>query len=271
MFDKNTLRSREQAALHIGAKASQLLLKKLGKFKKLYTKKDHSLVTEVDRASERLILNFLRKSFPQDSFRGEESGTFLDPNAQFCWHIDPLDGTTNFVHGLPLFCVSIGLEWIPQQKPVLGAIFVPTTGDCFFASYGKGAFQNKKRIHVSNTSRLQDALLCTGFSASRKSYFEQDMNALKALTKKAHGIRRTGTAALDLCYVAAGVFDGFWESGLSSWDVIAGLTLIAEAGGEISQFNGKKFHVESPTLLTSNGRLHRQILTTLKQNFSTLN
>lgn len=250
--------------------AGKLIRKKFGKFESLSLKRDSSLVTEVDQNSERIIVGRLKNSFPFDDFIGEETG--LSASAQrsprgevpFRWYIDPLDGTTNFVHKFPIFCVSIGLEF-EESLPVLGVIHQPITGDLFTAYLGGGAFRNKRRMSVSGTTKLENALLTTGFSLKWDRYLQDEVSSFSRISRKIRGVRRTGSAALDLSYVATGQFDGFWERGLSAWDVAAGLAILLEAGGKFTQIDGKPYRLgQDQTLIASNGKLHSRLVATLR-------
>lgn len=250
------------AALQAGA----IIKRKFGKFRNLTLKPDASLVTEVDKQSEKAVIGVLKKRFPRDQIVGEESGLTKSADlhlpSSFRWHIDPLDGTTNFVHGFPMFCVSIGLEH-ENQGPVLGVIYHPLTEDLYTTYRGAGAFRNKKRISVSKTPKLNKALLSTGFSISKEHSFDQEIAAFGRLTRASYAIRRTGSAALDLTMVATGQFDGFWERGLHSWDVTAALALLIEAGGHYSQFDGKEYRIGDQTLVASNRKIHQEFTTAI--------
>jgi myo-inositol-1(or 4)-monophosphatase len=261
---KTALPVAREAALQAGA----LIKRKFGKFGRLEHKKDSSLVTEVDKGSEKLILRALKKKFPNDHFEAEETGSTASKNqSPFRWHIDPLDGTSNFVHGFPFFCVSIGLEYVgidfEVSEPVLGVIYQPITETLYSAHKGGGAFQNKKRIAVSKVTKLSDALLCTGFSFKRDEIFENEMNSFAGMVAKSHAIRRTGSAALDLTFVATGQFDGFWERSLNTWDVAAGLALVSEAGGTFTGIDGQPFRLGDQTIAASNTKVHREFIAAL--------
>ncbi len=259
-----SLEKKLAAALPIACNAAisggEFLAKKFGKIRNLETKADTSLVSEADKGSEKLVLGAIRKKFPGDTIIGEETGlTEGDAGNGFRWHIDPLDGTTNYVHGFPFFCVSIGLEF-ERRELVLGVIYQPITQTLYCARRGKGAFRNKKRMRVSKTRRLENALLSTGFSMRRRQLFKSEMAAFERLTAASHAVRRTGSAALDLVHVATGQFDGFWEQGLKTWDTAAGLTLIAEAGGAFSRLDGRNFRLGDDSVLASNGLIHQEMV-----------
>lgn len=241
--------------------ASPFLKRKFGKVKKLSIKENAGLVTEADHGSEKIILKILKKKFPKDHFTAEETGhSTHKSSSSFRWHIDPLDGTTNFVHGFPFFCISIGLVF-EDRDFVLGVIHQPSTGDTFTGYKAGGAFKNGKRISVSKVPEVSQALLTTGFSYRREEHLAKEMQTFAKITHKSRGIRRTGSAALDLTFIATGQFDGFWERGLSSWDVAAGLALISEAGGKFSTFSGTPFRIlESEELVASNGLIHKEMI-----------
>lgn len=246
-------------AIGAAMKAGELIRRKFGKFRSLTIKSDDSLVTEVDRASEKIVVGALRGKFKHHTIIGEESGAAVQLGSSFRWHIDPLDGTTNFVHGFPMFCVSIGLEF-ENLGPVLGVIYHPITNELYTAARGGGAYRNKKRIHSSPTPKLSQALLSTGFSMDKDIHFDQEIATFGRMSRDSYAIRRTGSAALDLTYVATGQFDGFWERGLHTWDVTAALCLIAEAGGAFSQMDGKPYRVGDETVLATNGKIHKEIV-----------
>lgn len=244
----------------------ELIARKFGRFRQLTHKPDTSLVTEVDKASEKLVLGRLRKAFSNDTIIAEETGLSSGrQQSEFRWHVDPLDGTTNFVHGFPFFCVSIGLEF-EQRDLVLGVIYQPITKELYTASAGSGAFKNRKRLHVSKTSKLAESLLSTGFSMRRDTFYEDEIRSFTRITATAHAVRRTGSAALDIAHVATGQFDGFWERGLSSWDMAAGLALVQEAGGAFSRMDGKPFRIGETSLLASNGLIHKEIIAAARGN-----
>lgn len=245
------------AALEAGA----FIKSKFGRFRQLSEKPDASLVTEVDKRSEKIVLRHLRKAFPGDEIVAEETGLCRGKvgSSQFRWHVDPLDGTTNFVHGFPFFCVSIGLEH-EDSDFVLGVIYQPLTGDLYSGHRYAGAYKNKKRIHVSGTSKLAHCLLSTGFSMRKESHFKDEIATFTQITRLSHAVRRTGSAALDLAHVATGQFDGFWERGLSSWDMAAALALITEAGGTFSRMDGKTFRLGDESILASNGKIHSELV-----------
>jgi myo-inositol-1(or 4)-monophosphatase len=198
-------------------------------------KAQNDFVSEVDRAAEQAIIEVLKDAYPQHSILAEESG-LTDTQSEYQWIIDPLDGTTNFLHGFPQYCVSIALS----VKGVVnhGVIFDPTRNDLFTASKGGGAFLNERRIRVSKTLQLKDSLVGTGFPYKEFANFDRYAAMFKEVTQKCSGVRRPGAAALDLAYLACGRYDGFWEAGLSPWDIAAGSLMVKEAGGLITDFTG---------------------------------
>ena len=226
-------------------------------------RKGHNdFVSDVDRAAENTIIATIRESYPQHSILAEESGVSVGSTAsvesEYQWIIDPLDGTTNFLHGFPQFCVSIALS----VKGVVShaCIFDPTRNDLFTASRGGGAFLNERRIRVSKVINLKDGLIGTGFPYKEFEKFDKYLGMFKEITQKSAGVRRPGAAALDLAYVACGRFDGFWEMGLSPWDVAAGGLLILEAGGLITDFNGDGDYLHAGTVVAGTPKLFPQLL-----------
>lgn len=222
-----------------------------------------NIVTEIDMASERKIVGLIRKSFPDHRILTEESQPITSASP-YRWIIDPLDGTTNFAHRLPLCCVSIAVEF--NEKVILGGIYNPFMGELFFAESGKGAFLNGKRIRVSKMKDLLSSLLVTGFPYDRREKAAYYLKFFQGMMEKSQGLRRLGAAALDLAYVANGQFEAFWELNLKPWDIAAGILLVEEAGGKVSDFQGKPLNVNEPRqLLTSNGQVHSQIISVFKK------
>ncbi len=219
-----------------------------------------SLVTQTDREAERIIIGLIRQSFPDHAILAEESlGSGTSPHR---WVIDPLDGTTNFAHTYPVCCVSIAYEYEGQVQ--IGGIFDPFRDELFFASKGGGAFLNEEQIHVSKTPRLTEALLSTGFPYDRKKNIDMYVAPVRDFLMHIHGIRRTGSAALDMCYVASGRFDGYFESKLSPWDIAAAGLIVVEAGGRLSNYAGKPFTLTGSQTVASNGLIHDAMLEVLK-------
>jgi myo-inositol-1(or 4)-monophosphatase len=225
------------------------------------TKRQNDFVSEVDHAAEDAIISTLREAYPDHGFLGEESG-YKDREAEYLWIIDPLDGTTNFLHGVPQYCVSIGC----QQKGVLrhGVVLDPNRNELFTASKGAGAFLNDRRIRVSGVDKLEAALMGTGFPYREVGQLDDYMRMMKNMIMSTSGIRRPGAAALDLAWVAAGRFDGFWEMGLSPWDMAAGSLLVREAGGLVGDFAGEERFMDSGRIVASNGKIFAAILKALQ-------
>jgi len=212
------------------------------------------LVTSVDRESERKIVEVIRRNFPDHSLLAEEETDYQGTQNNYRWIIDPLDGTTNFAHSYPQFCVSIALEY--DGEVILGLVYDPLRRECFRALKGQGASLNGSPIRVSPAAQLDHALLATGFPYDRRDNADYYLTFFKAFLTRSQGIRRAGAAALDLCYLACGRIDGFWELKLRPWDVAAGALIVAEAGGKLSDFSGNKFSIWGDQTLASNGTIH---------------
>ena len=229
------------------------------------TKGEFDLVTEADRASEKLIVERLRSHFPSHAIVAEEGGGH-ESSSEYRWFVDPLDGTTNFAHSFPMFCVSIGLERAGEL--IAGVVYDPIRQESFTAERGAGAFLNNHRIRVSAAARLTDSLASTGFP-SRKRHHNINIHFYYQLAMASHGVRRTGSAALDLAFVASGRLDFFWEFGLKPWDMAAGVLLVQEAGGRVSEMTGAPLSVTaSDHLLADNGVLHDEILAAFAEIFA---
>jgi myo-inositol-1(or 4)-monophosphatase len=236
-------------------------------------KGDVDLVTEADRASEKQIVERLRAVFPGHGIYGEE-GTRSGMASEYRWYVDPLDGTTNFAHGFPVFCVSMGLE---RRAPGLAAdadgeliaavIYDPMRDELFTAEAGQGAYLNGRRIHVSRTPQLAEALLATGFP-SQKRHASPNIHFYQQFTLRSHGLRRPGSAALDLAYTAAGRLDGYWEFKLNPWDTAAGVLLVREAGGTVTHFDGGSFTLDSREVLATNGHLRDEMIALFNDMFA---
>ena len=249
-------------AIQTARDAGRLLAERFGRKIEISNKSEIDLVTESDLASERLIIDRIKTYYPRHSILAEESGA-SNPNedqSAWRWIIDPLDGTTNYAHGYPCFCVSIALE--NQGRLEIGVVYDPIRDEMFSAERGQGASLNGRHIAVSQTRSLGSALLCTGFPydvRERNEFARHFANFIM----HAQGVRRDGAAALDLAYVAAGRFDGFWEEGLKPWDVAAGALLIEEAGGRISKYRGEPLDIYSPPVVASNGLIHKEMMQVL--------
>lgn len=222
------------------------------------------LVTEADRASEQLIVSRLRSAWPDHDIVGEE-GTRDTHGGGYRWYVDPLDGTTNFAHGYPVFCVSMGLEF--EGEIIAGVLYDPTRNELFAAEKGSGATLNGKPIHVSTTTTLAESILGTGFP-SFKRHKNPNIHFYYQITLRSHGIRRAGSAALDLANVAAGRYDGFWEFNLNPWDTSAGVLLVQEAGGTVTRFDGTPFRIDSRETLASNTVIHEELLGNFREIFA---
>lgn len=227
-------------------------------------KGEHDLVTEADRASERLIVERLRSHFPTHSIVAEEGGG-SEGSSEYRWYVDPLDGTTNFAHGFPAYNVTMALE--RSGELIAGVIFDPLRNEMFTAEHGSGAYLNHHRIHVSKTPRIDASLVATGFP-SRKRHLNVNVHFYYQLAMLSHGVRRAGSAALDLAYVACGRLDAFWEFSLNPWDIAAGVLMIREAGGTCSDMHGGPLEVRGPHILADNALLHGEILTLFAEIFA---
>jgi myo-inositol-1(or 4)-monophosphatase len=250
-------------AIETARQAGQILLEKFGRKINVSKKGDINLVTEADLASEELIIERIKSYYPKHSILAEEAGNavVIGGDNQWKWIIDPLDGTTNFAHGYPCFCVTMALEH--NDEIVLGVTFDPTRDEMFAAERGRGASLNGKPIRVSETEDLSESLIVTGFPYD----FKRRNDFARHLTEfllQSRGVRRDGSAAIDMAYVACGRFDGFWEEGLNPWDMAAGLLLIEEAGGQVTGYDNAKFNIYRPPIAASNGLIHGQMLDVLR-------
>lgn len=244
------------AAAEIARQAGALLLPYFHRRVKVEYKGDVDLVTEADRASEAFILERLRAYFPDHSVMAEETGG-RETDSPYRWYVDPLDGTTNFAHSYPVFCVSIALAC--REELIAGVVYDPTRDELFAASKGGGATVNGEPIQVSAIRRLEEALVVTGFP-SKKRHKNPNIHFYHEMNMRTHGARRPGSAAIDLAYVAAGRMDCFWEFHLKPWDLAAGKLLVQEAGGRMTDAEGQPHRLDSPSILASNGHLHAQLL-----------
>jgi myo-inositol-1(or 4)-monophosphatase len=239
------------AARHAGA----YLKESLGRVRTVEVKEgeERNLVSDIDRESERRIIGMIRERYPDHGILAEESGG-SGAEAETVWVIDPLDGTTNFLHGLPIFCVTIGIH--RRGEPVAGVVYDPNLDELFTAERGAGAFLNGAPLRVSRSSTLISSLLVTGFPYDIARNPDFAVERFNAFLMEARGVRRLGSAALDLCYVAAGRLDGFWEVNLHPWDMAAGVLLVEEAGGRVTDFGGAPTTIHHRQVLASNGRIH---------------
>lgn len=223
------------------------------------------LVTDVDMACQEKIVNLIKKEFPDDEIISEEKKNYFEGNKNR-WIVDPLDGTTNYAHGYPFFCTSIAYE--ENGLITLGVVYNPIFKELFYAKRGEGAYYNKKRIYVSKIEDLKQALLSTGFPYDLPTSRRNNVENFISFIYEAQAIRRDGSAALNMCYLACGRFDGFWELKLKPWDMAAGSVIVEEAGGVITDFRGNKFNIYKDEIVASNGLIHKDMLRVLQRNKS---
>lgn len=264
--------------IKLAEKAGKLVLKERKKPLQISKKGIRDLVTQADYASEKLIIDSVKKKFPNHEFIAEESvSSSLTKlkKAPYIWIIDPIDGTTNFTKGLPQFAISIGIfknshaessknfDYL-EGELVVGVVYAPALGEMFYAEKGGGAFLNGKKIKVSDTTAVIDSLMATGFSYKDKL---RNLPYVEVMMEKSRGIRRFGAASLDMCYAAAGLFDGYWEFGLKAWDIAAGALIIEEAGGQVTDVNGNQLDLFGGDIMASNKKIHKEMI----QAFSKIN
>lgn len=247
----------------IAREAGELLMGYFARRVKVEYKGDVDLVTEADRNSEALIMDRIQARFPRHDVVGEE-GARRETGSDYRWYVDPLDGTTNFAHGFPVFCISLGIEY--KGEVVAGVVYDPTRDEMFSAEKGSGAYLNQRRIAVSKVGNLAETLVATGFP-SHKRHKNPNIHLYHQITLRTHGVRRAGSAALDLCCVASGRFDGFWEFNLNPWDLSAGVLLVQEAGGQVTGFFGQPFRIQDRDVVASNGLVHADLLREFKAIF----
>lgn len=251
------LKTARKAALEAGAHQ----LERLGKNNNIEFKGSINLVTDVDKRSEEIVTGAIEAVFPDHGILGEE-GTTKNPDSDYLWIIDPLDGTTNYTHTYPCFCVSIGCSY--KKELVLGVVYDPTRDELFSATKDGGAFLNDKKISVSATDDLSRSLLATGFPYNPNGKYGDNIDNFRNFLRRTQGVRRAGAAALDLCHVACGRLDGFWEFNLYPWDAAASALVITEAGGTLSKTDGTAFCPFVPEMVASNSKIHDIMLETLK-------
>lgn len=250
-------------ARQIATEAGEMLMEGLGRVQEVRIKgTDMDLVTEMDLGSERLLLDRLQHMYPGDRVRGEESGSHGSGSGE--WIVDPLDGTTNYAHGLPVFCVSIA--YLEAGRPVVGVVHDPSRAETFWAGEGTGAWLGEHPLSVSSVQELNRSLLVTGFPYNVRTTDDDNLSEYALFSKRSRGVRRLGAAALDLAYVAAGRLDGFWELALQPWDVAAGMLIVREAGGRVTRIDGGDDVLSEPvSILAANGSLHERMLEELNR------
>jgi len=258
----------KELAVFLATESGKILRENIGKITAddIEDKRPFDYVTEIDRACEQFIINSIKKHFPEHEILAEESGKSKHKNT-YRWIIDPLDGTTNFIHGNPHSAVSIALQ--KEDEIILGVTYDPYRDELFYAEQGKGAYCNNRRIHVSKQEKISNCLIATGFPFKNRHLLDQYWCVLSEIFMNVSGIRRTGSAALDLAYVACGRFDGFWELKLSPWDIAAGTIIIEEAGGRITDFEGGDNHIWTGDVIASNVSIHDFILSIVQKIFPT--
>jgi myo-inositol-1(or 4)-monophosphatase len=244
--------------INIAKEAGEVIRNGFGENLKIEFKTgENNLVTNIDKAAEKIILDFVKLEYPHHSIIAEESGTKFN-SSDYTWVIDPLDGTTNFAHGLPIFAVSIGIQ--KKDETIAGVIYDVMNDKIYAAEKGAGTYVNGNKSTVTKNNNLAESLVVTGFPYDIKKDLDETVRVFTQFLLKTRGVRRLGSAAIDFCYVASGVFEGFWESGLNPWDVCAGLLLVKEAGGTTSDFMGEPINIFSNQFLATNGLVHKKML-----------
>ena len=255
-----------QVAIEAAKEAGKFLKYSVGRVKNIEVKQgeERNLVSEIDKGSEAKIISIIKRHYPNHAILAEESGA-SDTSSDYKWVIDPLDGTTNFLHGLPIFNVTIGVEY--KGEIVAGVVYDPNLDEMFTAEKGSGAYLNGKRLKVTTSTALIDSLLVTGFPYNIAQNPDNAIGHFVNFLVEARGLRRLGSAAIDLSYVAAGRFDGFWEVNLNPWDMAAGILLVREAGGRVTDFAGQESTIYKKQVLASNGAIHEAMLRVLSKGF----
>lgn len=256
------MNKEKEIAFEAARAAGVIQRKNLGNIEYVDYKSAFNLVTNVDRECEKAILDLIKSNFPEDQILAEESGE-KDGAIDRRWLIDPLDGTTNYSHAYPFFAVSIGLE--QEGEMVLGVVYNAVADEMFWAIKGEGAYLNGNALKVSGAGTLAESLLSTGFPPDTRNTGYDNMLEFKTLTSKSHGVRRDGSAALDLCFVAAGRTEGFWEMKLAPWDIGAGSLIVTESGGRVSNLEGGELDINSGHILATNGNIHDEIIACLAE------
>lgn len=252
-----------QDIIQISHEAGEIVRNGFGKNLDIEFKSNESnLVTDIDKASEKHIKDFVQKKFPLHSMLAEEGGKTHN-GSEYLWVIDPIDGTTNFAHGLPIFSISIGVQ--KKGKTIAGVVYDVMQDITYTAEAGSGAFANSQKINVSENNNLAHSVLVTGFPYNISDNPENALEKFTSLTKASRGIRRLGSAAIDFCYVAKGVFDGFWEVYLHPWDICAGKLIVEEAGGQVTGFEGEEIDIYTHRILATNGHIHNRMIEFLKK------
>ncbi|MBI5327923.1 MAG: inositol monophosphatase [Deltaproteobacteria bacterium] len=251
----------KKTAINAAKKTGLLLKKNIGKAHHIEFKGAIDIVTEMDKRAEELIIKIIKHEFPEHGILTEESPE-QKTDSEYRWIIDPLDGTTNYSHGFPVFCVSIALE--KRGEIILGVVYNPMLNELFTARIGQGAYLNNKKIKISNIGELSRSLLATGFPYDVRTSPQNNITHFANFAVRAQAIRRAGSAALDMCYVACGRFDGFWELKLKPWDTAAATLIIKEAGGTATDFGGKPFSLYTGETLASNGLIHNEMIKVLQ-------
>lgn len=262
MIDASLQKQLTITALSAAQLAGRILREKVNTALEVDFKGRVNLVTEADRSAEKIIIDTISNHFPEHQILAEES-PFVDNGSEFKWIIDPLDGTTNFVHGFPFFSISIGLEY--RRELILGVVSIPLMNETFRAFKDSGAFLNDKPIQVSKVEKLAGSLLATGFPYENNVNFQRNFELFRRIYPQTQGVRRAGSAAIDLCYTACGRFDGFWELDLNAWDVAAGALIVMEAGGRVINMDGSPFSVYDRQILATNGLVEAELLSIFKK------
>ncbi len=247
-----------ETAIMAAKESGKIQMAHLDKETEITYKGEINIVTEVDKLCERNIISIISDHYPDHSFLAEEEMTDEAFTGKYRWIIDPLDGTTNYAHGYRCFCTSIALQ--REDEVILGVVYDPVTNELFYAEKGKGAFLNGVNIHVSDTTELTKSLLSTGFPYDIREGKKTNLEYFNTMAIKAQAIRRDGAAALDLCYLAAGRFDGFWELKLMPWDMAAGALVVTEAGGTVTNLNNGELNIFNDDILATNGLIHEEML-----------
>lgn len=254
----------KSAAFTAALEAGKYIRERVGNIKQIDYKGAFNIVTDVDKASEKMILEILKSDFPDDSYVAEEGGGNEATKTNRKWFVDPLDGTTNFTHTYPFFCVSIGMAEAGEMK--LGVVYNPMADELFYAERGAGAFLNDEPIHVSSIAELGHSLLATGFPPDTAGNTPlNNMIPFTTLTTLSHGVRRDGSAALDLCFVACGRLEGFWELKLAPWDIAAGSLIVEEAGGRVSDLENGPLDMPTGHILATNKLIHDEVVGVMKE------